>query len=211
MIASFKDIAAAMTRCVAIIEDYARLAPSTLTTTAALAAVHNGSTAVNAGYAAAVAAASTPAGNKKQRNKKEKKAKDPNAPKRPPSAYLLFQNDVREKIRTAQPGMPYREVLGVIAKRWKDLSDPERKYYDDLYNLATTEFHQQNELYKATQGTSDSDSDSDSDTETPARLPPTLATATPLTSSKKVKKRKGDEVMSTPLDKKKKTKKGGKD
>lgn len=108
-----------MTRCVAIIEDYARLSPSTLTTTAALAAVENGALALGALEAVA--------GGKKQRVKKEKKPKDPNAPKRPPSAYLLFQNDVRESIRQANPGMPYKEILSVIANRWKDLSDSQRK------------------------------------------------------------------------------------
>lgn len=119
MISSFRDIAAAMTRCVAIIEDYARLAPSTLTTSAALAAVHDGSSTVDA-----LASLSA---NKKLRAKKDKKPKDPNAPKRPPSAYLLFQNDIRENIRQSHPGLPYKEVLGVIANRWKELDDNSRK------------------------------------------------------------------------------------
>lgn len=207
MIASFKDIATAMTRCVAIIEDYARLAPSTLTTSAALAAVQDG-TAVDL----------TASG--KKRAKKEKKPKDPNAPKRPPSAYLLFQNDIREEIRRAHPGLPYKEVLSVIASRWKDLSEQQRKGYEDAYNAATTQFREADEAYKLTghvpphlllppatslaasfaaipgvgAGLSDSDEDSNSsdDNATPSKLlPPTLA-ATPLTSTKKDKKRKKD-------------------
>lgn len=138
MVASFKDIAAAMTRCVAIIEDYARLAPSTLTTSAALAAVTDGA------HGETLATAS----GKKQRAKKEKKPKDPNAPKRPPSAYLLFQNDVRENIRTANPTLPYKEILGVIASRWKELDEPQRKVYELAYNDATSHFRQAEEAYK---------------------------------------------------------------
>lgn len=121
MMASFKDIANAMTRCVAIIEEYARLSPSTLTTSAALAAVEGGAMG-----AAEVLAAAAMVG-KKTRKVKEKKPKDPNAPKRPPSAYLLFQNDIRDEIRGAHPQMPYKEVLSVIANRWKELDEPARK------------------------------------------------------------------------------------
>lgn len=119
MIASFKDIASAMTRCVALIEDYARLSPSTLTTSAALAAVEHGAIAAETLAAAAA--------GKKPRVKKEKKPKDPNAPKRPPSAYLIFQNDVRDNIRQSNPGMPYKEVLSVIASRWKELDDQQKR------------------------------------------------------------------------------------
>lgn len=119
MIASFKDIASAMTRCVALIEDYARLSPSALTTSAALAAVEHGALAAET---LAIAAA-----GKKPRAKKEKKPKDPNAPKRPPSAYLIFQNDVRENIRKSNPSMPYKEVLSLIAHRWKELSDDQKR------------------------------------------------------------------------------------
>jgi len=206
MVASFKDIAAAMTRCVAIIEDYARLAPSALTTTAALAAVQDGT----------AADALITGSGKKQRNKKDKKPKDPNAPKRPPSAYLLFQNDIREQIRTAHPGLPYKEVLSVIAHRWKDLDDNARKVYEDAYNAATIAFRQQDEAYKLTgtippsllpnaEASSDSDDSVSSDEEdtgvTPTKVPLTLA-ATPLTSSgKKDKKRKNkeEEVVATPV------------
>lgn len=52
---------------------------------------------------------------------KEKKVKDPNAPKRPASAYINFQNDVREEIRRIHPSLPYKEVLTLIAEKWKNL------------------------------------------------------------------------------------------
>ncbi|WOO82589.1 Non-histone chromosomal protein 6 [Vanrija pseudolonga] len=194
MVASFKEIASAMTRCVAIIEDYARLSPSTLTTTAALAAVENGALALGALEAVA--------GGKKQRVKKEKKPKDPNAPKRPPSAYLLFQNDVRESIRQANPGMPYKEILSVIANRWKDLSDSQRKVYEDAYNDATTQFRAADEAYKTLgvpatlAGVADSDEDDDTDATPPPAPKPAAVTPTP---KKGDKKRKKDDAPVTPV------------
>lgn len=59
--------------------------------------------------------------------KKEKKIKDPNAPKRPPSAYIEFQNNVRAKFREADPELSYAEVLRKIAAVWGTMSDDEKK------------------------------------------------------------------------------------
>lgn len=70
----------------------------------------------------------------KRQKKLLRKARDPDAPKRPPSAYLLFQNEVRSDMRTRFPEMPYKEVLGKVSEAWKNLSDEERKVYQDKTN-----------------------------------------------------------------------------
>lgn len=57
----------------------------------------------------------------------EKKVKDPNAPKRPPSAYLLFQNEVRKEMQEKFPNSPYHDVLNKISERWKKMSEEEKK------------------------------------------------------------------------------------
>ena len=120
MIASFKDIAEAMTRCVAIIEDYTRFSPSTLPTPSTI-------TNLTAIPSATYAAAGEEEAVKKVRAKKEKKPKDPNAPKRPPSAYILFQNEVRDGMRKEHPELPYKDVLNLISDRWKTLGDVQKK------------------------------------------------------------------------------------
>lgn len=112
MIASFKDIASAMNRCVAIIEDYTKLSPSS----------------ISAPDKKSASGPALPTGEvKKERKARVPKPKDPKAPKRPPSAYLLFQNEVREDERKAHPDLSYKEVLGVISQKWKDLSEEQRK------------------------------------------------------------------------------------
>ena len=63
---------------------------------------------------------------KRKRQVKEKKPKDLNAPKRPPSAYLLFQNEVRKNFKGEHPDMPYSQVLSEISKLWHALT-PEEK------------------------------------------------------------------------------------
>ena len=58
--------------------------------------------------------------------KKARKPKDPNAPKRPASSYLLFQNEVRQELKAKNPTLPNNELLGLIAKMWKDMPKSER-------------------------------------------------------------------------------------
>lgn len=58
---------------------------------------------------------------------KEKKVKDPNAPKRPASAYLEYQNSVRDEYRQQFPDMAYSEVLKKIGATWQSMSDAEKE------------------------------------------------------------------------------------
>lgn len=70
----------------------------------------------------------------KRQKKLLRKARDPDAPKRPPSAYLLFQNEVRADMRERFPDMPYKEILGKVSEAWKNLSEVDRKIYQDKTN-----------------------------------------------------------------------------
>lgn len=64
---------------------------------------------------------------KKALRKERKANRDPNAPKRPPSAYLLFQNEIREEMRQQYKDLTYSEVLGKISEAWKALTEEQRK------------------------------------------------------------------------------------
>lgn len=55
------------------------------------------------------------------KRKRKTKPKDPNAPKRPPSSYLLFQNEVRQELKAKHPNIPNNELLAKIAKAWGDM------------------------------------------------------------------------------------------
>lgn len=60
------------------------------------------------------------------KRKRVKKPRDPDAPKRPPSSYLLFQNEVRQAMKKANPAMANHEILTTISQRWAEMS-PEEK------------------------------------------------------------------------------------
>ncbi|CAE6508415.1 unnamed protein product [Rhizoctonia solani] len=69
------------------------------------------------------------------RNRKEKKPKDPNAPKQPPPAYIVYQNEVRESMRTRFPAHSPTELVKEIAATWKTLPNSERQRYKDYANV----------------------------------------------------------------------------
>uniref|UniRef100_A0A8D2HDM5 High mobility group protein B3 n=1 Tax=Urocitellus parryii TaxID=9999 RepID=A0A8D2HDM5_UROPR len=55
--------------------------------------------------------------------------KDPDAPKRPPSGFLIFCSEFRPKIKSTHPGISIGEVAKNLGEMWKNLSDPEKQPY----------------------------------------------------------------------------------
>ncbi|KAK1216480.1 hypothetical protein PQX77_020897 [Marasmius sp. AFHP31] len=60
---------------------------------------------------------------------KRKRVKDPNAPKRPASSYILFQNDVRQTIKEKYPDLSPAELRGLISQEWANLKDDQKDHY----------------------------------------------------------------------------------
>lgn len=61
-----------------------------------------------------------------------RKPKDPNAPKKPLTAYLLFSGSVRAQCREENPELKMTQIAGVIGNKWKALSEEEQKKWSDL-------------------------------------------------------------------------------
>lgn len=87
------------------------------------------------------------AGKRKRKNKK--KESDPNAPKRPPSAYLVYQNEVREQTRAENEGMKYSDILTVIGDKWKALGEAGQAKYKEKALQAMTDYKDEAEKYAA--------------------------------------------------------------
>lgn len=71
---------------------------------------------------------------------KKRKTKDPNAPKRPPTAYLLFQGAMRAKTREENPQMGVQEVMSHIASAWGTLSEKDKKPYVEAQDKARAQY-----------------------------------------------------------------------
>lgn len=76
----------------------------------------------------AISAAVVEGGSTERKSKRAKK--DPNAPKRPPSAYLLFSTGRRQSFVDANPGMKFTELSKVIGAAWRELSDADREEFE---------------------------------------------------------------------------------
>ncbi|GAA6064743.1 hypothetical protein JCM10212_001595 [Sporobolomyces blumeae] len=83
---------------------------------------------------------------------KEKRVKDPNAPKRPASAYIEFQNSVREEFRAKHSDLPYSDVLKKIGHAWAALSDEAKKPYHDIMEAKKASYLEDKKAYEAEHG-----------------------------------------------------------
>jgi hypothetical protein len=61
------------------------------------------------------------------RRRRKKKVREEGQPKRPPSAYLFFQNEVRSQLKAAHPFTPHHELLGMISKQWSTMTPEQKK------------------------------------------------------------------------------------
>ncbi|CAD6573176.1 MAG: hypothetical protein CYPHOPRED_005083 [Cyphobasidiales sp. Tagirdzhanova-0007] len=68
---------------------------------------------------------------KKKKRKNKKADKDPNAPRRPMSAYLMFQNAIRQEMKEKNPDVSYKELIGQVGEAWKQLGEDGQKPYKD--------------------------------------------------------------------------------
>ena len=60
---------------------------------------------------------------------KKKKKKDPNAPKRPLSAFLMFSQAVRADIKASMPHLTFSELATEIGSQWRSLCAEDKQPY----------------------------------------------------------------------------------
>ncbi|KAG5220541.1 HMG-box [Salix suchowensis] len=78
------------------------------------------------------------------KKKRSKKPKDPNAPRRPASSYILYQNHVRKDLRAKFPTLSNAELLSMISKQWAEMTEDEKLYPNasiplQIYHQATAD------------------------------------------------------------------------
>lgn len=66
-----------------------------------------------------------------ERPKKKKKTKDPNAPKRPTTAYFYFAAARRPEIREDMGALSVTEVATLIGQKWRELTDEDKIPYEE--------------------------------------------------------------------------------
>jgi len=78
---------------------------------------------------------------------KFKKHKDPNAPKRPKTGFLIFCDEFRGQIKDTQPGLQMCDIMKELGKLWKSYSEEQKEVYNLQYREARSEYDDQLEEY----------------------------------------------------------------
>ncbi|XP_043695201.1 high mobility group B protein 7-like [Telopea speciosissima] len=86
---------------------------------------------------------------KSKKSKSEKKVKDPNVPKRPPTAFFLFMDDFRKSYKEENPdGKDVKVVAKEGGQKWKSMTDEEKKPYTDRARELKEEYDKAMETFK---------------------------------------------------------------
>lgn len=89
----------------------------------------------------------------KAKVKKAKKERDPNAPKRPVSAFFLYAADERDKVKAEMPDAKPSAVMAEAGVRWQALKNgasPRVAHYEDIARKNREVYAEQVAAYKAT-------------------------------------------------------------
>lgn len=95
------------------------------------------------GQAKVIAAAASP-----QAKLNQKPMKDPNAPKKPLSAYFLFSQEERLKVKGENPDYSITEVAKELGRRWATLNPGLKTQYEQRYQDARKVYDQEMSHYK---------------------------------------------------------------
>ncbi|KAF4094216.1 hypothetical protein AMELA_G00010440 [Ameiurus melas] len=94
-----------------------------------------------------------PVKEKKERKpRKEKKVKDAGAPKRPMSAYMLWLNANRERIKSENPGISVTEISKKAGEMWKQIDKSRKEEWDKKAEEAKKQYERAMKEYKESGG-----------------------------------------------------------
>ncbi|OAA43233.1 high-mobility group 20A [Metarhizium rileyi] len=73
---------------------------------------------------------------------------DENSPERPPSAYVLFSNKMREDLKSQN--LTFTEIAKLVGENWQSLQPAEKDIYESQANAAKEKYHRELAEYKKT-------------------------------------------------------------
>jgi hypothetical protein len=79
-----------------------------------------------------------------------KQQKDPNAPKRPLSAFFIFSQDERPKIKVVNASLSVADVAKVIGEKWRAAPDDLKRKYEKAAKEAKERYEVVLQAYKQT-------------------------------------------------------------
>jgi len=86
----------------------------------------------------------------KAKEKRKPFKKDPNAPKRPMSGYMIFVSEVRDDVVSKNPDMGVTDVLKEVGSMWRDLSDSAQDSYKSKADKLKVKYEKEVKAYQTT-------------------------------------------------------------
>lgn len=77
-----------------------------------------------------------------------KRQKDPNAPKRPLTAYMYYATDMREQVKQENPNATFGDVGKIIGDKWRQLGAEEKKVYEEKAVADKKRYEDEKAAYK---------------------------------------------------------------
>ena len=96
--------------------------------------------------------------------KKNKKVKDPKAPKRGLTAWIIYTTEQRPKFKAENPEKSNTELTTLMSQEWRNMTDGDKKKYTDLAVVDKERYMKEKEEYESN-SENDSSESSDSDSE----------------------------------------------
>ncbi|KAF7331830.1 HMG box domain-containing protein [Mycena kentingensis (nom. inval.)] len=116
--------------------------------------------------------------------KRKRKKKDPNAPKRPASTYLVFQNDVRNGLKQKFPDLAHVDIMAMVAEQWANMTEADKAVYQEKVNKDKERYAAEKSAY---------------DARSPEEVARANAEAAAAAAAKKPRQRKPKVVKATPV------------
>ncbi|KAF7666849.1 hypothetical protein LDENG_00092240 [Lucifuga dentata] len=89
--------------------------------------------------------------------KGKKKKKDPNAPKRPPSAFFVFCSEHRPKIKEENPGISIGDIAKKLGEKWATQTAKDKLPYEAQAAKLKEKYEKEVAAYRAKCGSGKSD------------------------------------------------------
>ncbi|XP_059208168.1 high mobility group-T protein-like isoform X2 [Centropristis striata] len=80
---------------------------------------------------------------------KKKKYKDPNAPKRPPSAFFIFCSEYRPKVKGETPGLSIGDVAKRLGEMWNGTASEDKQPFEKKASILKEKYERDVATYRA--------------------------------------------------------------
>ncbi|KAJ3001551.1 Non-histone chromosomal protein 6 [Thoreauomyces humboldtii] len=97
------------------------------------------------------------------RKTKGKKEKDPNAPKKALSAFMIFSQENRARIKEENPDATFGQLGKLLGAAWKDLNEKDKSVYEKKQEKAKAQYEIDIKKYNASGPAESAGSEADSD------------------------------------------------